>query len=330
MTKIASSREAFTAGMLDLAAQDRRVVLVSADSVKALRATPFEERYPDRLFEVGIAEQNAVGLAAGMASCGLIPYVATYAGFITMRACEQMRTFVAYPHLNVKMVGLNGGIFCGEREGVTHQFFEDLGIVRSIPGIAIVVPGDASQVRKATRAIAQVDGPVYLRIGSGREPVVFDDDTPFEFGKARVLAEKGTDVAMFANGFVLGRVLSAADMLQQQGVNATVVEGHTLKPLDVSTIVEVLEKTGAAVTVEDHNVIGGLGSAIAEVIAEHMPTPLVRVGLQDVFPESGEAEALLDCYGMDVPSIAEAAMQAIGKKTTYQKGKKAAHETQSI
>jgi transketolase len=300
--------------MLDLAAQDRRVVLVSADSVKALRAMPFEERYPERLFEVGIAEQNAVGLAAGMAACGLIPYVATYAGFITMRACEQMRTFVAYPRMNVKMVGLNGGIYCGEREGVTHQFFEDLGIVRSIPGIAIVAPADASQVRKATRTIAQIDGPVYLRIGSGREPVVFDDDVPFEFGKARILIEKGDGLAIFANGFVLSRALRAADALATEGVGVTVVEVHTLKPLDVRTIVTVLDETRAAVTVEDHNVIGGLGSAIAEVIAEHIPVPLVRVGLQDVFPESGEAEALLDCYGMGVDDIVRAAKEAIAKK----------------
>ncbi len=321
MTRIASSREAFTAGMLDLAAQDRRVVLVSADSVKALRATPFEERYPERLYEAGIAEQNAVGLAAGMASCGLIPYVATYAGFITMRACEQMRTFVAYPHLNVKLVGLNGGIFCGEREGVTHQFFEDLGIVRSIPGIAIVVPADASQVRKATRAVAQVDGPAYLRIGSGREPVVFEDDEPFEFGKARVLVDKGSDVALFANGFVLSRVLSACTQLEQQGIGATVVEVHTLKPLDVELIAQVLQKTGSAVTVEDHNIIGGLGSAIAEVIAEQVPVPLVRVGLQDVFPESGEAEALLDCYGMGVENVVQAATQALAKKERQHRGK---------
>jgi len=311
---MASSREAFSAALVDLAAEDRRVVLVAADSIKAMRATTFQEQYPERLFDVGIAEQNAVAFAAGLASCGLMPFVATYAGFITMRACEQLRTFVAYPGLNVKFVGANGGIYCGEREGVTHQFFEDLGIVRSIPGVAIVVPADASQVRKATRAIAQLDGPAYLRVGSGREPVVFDDDMPFELGKARVLVEKGSDIAIFANGFILSRVLSAADILESQGVKATVVEVHTLKPLDVGSIVEVLERTGGAVTVEDHNVIGGLGSAVAEVIAEHVPVPLVRVGLQDVFPVSGEAEALLDFFGMGVNDIVEAARKAVRKK----------------
>jgi len=320
MTRIASSREAFTNGLLDLAARDERVVLVAADSVKALRATPFEEQFPQRLFDVGIAEQNAVAVAAGMAACGLIPYVATYAGFITMRACEQMRTFVAYPRLNVKMVGLNGGIYCGEREGVTHQFFEDLGIVRSIPGISIVVPADASQVRHATRAIADIEGPVYLRIGSGREPVVFDDSVPFEFGRTRVLFEKGHDMAIFTNGFVVSRALAAAERLHETGIHITVVEVPTLKPLDRDAIVEVLERTRGAVTVEDHNVIGGLGSAIAETISEHVPVPLVRVGLQDVFPESGEAEALLDCYGMDVPSIVGAVHRAIARKECLRLG----------
>lgn len=314
MTQIASSREAFTKGLLDLAAQDDRVVLVAADSVKALRATPFEERFPQRLFDVGIAEQNAVAVAAGMAACGLIPYVATYAGFITMRACEQMRTFVAYPHLNVKLVGLNGGIYCGEREGVTHQFFEDLGIVRSIPGISIVVPADAGQVRQATRAIADVEGPVYMRIGSGREPVVFDDSTPFEFGRSRILVDRGSDMAIFTHGFVVSRVLAAAERLDQEGIHTTVVEVPTLKPLDVPLIVETIAKTGGAVTVEDHNIIGGLGSAIAETAADHTPVPVVRVGLQDIFPESGEAEALLDCYGMDVKSIVHAVHRAMARK----------------
>jgi transketolase len=314
MKNIASSREAFTAGLIDLAAEDERVVLVAADSVKALRATPFERLYPDRLFDVGIAEQNAVGFAAGMAACGLIPYVATYAGFITMRACEQVRTFVAYPNLNVKFVGLNGGIYCGEREGVTHQFFEDLGIMRSIPGIAIVAPADAQQVHEATQAIAHYEGPVYLRIGSGREPVVFGDGTPFELGKARVLVEKGNDMAIFTNGFVLSRVLSAAEALESEGIKVTVVEVHTLRPLDVETIVSVLARTGGAVTVEDHNVNGALGSAIAEVSAEHAPVPLIRVGLQDVFPQSGEAEALLDYYGMSVDDIVGAVRKTLIKK----------------
>ena len=311
---IASTRQAFSDELVELASEDSRVVLVCADSVIALRATAFADKYPDRLFDVGIGEQNAVAFSAGLAASGLKPFFGTYAGFITMRACEQIRTFVAYPHLNVKFVGLNGGIYGGEREGVTHQFFEDLGIMRSVPGVEIVVPADAGQVRKATRAIAQREGPVYLRIGSGRESVIFDESMEFEFGKARVLEQHGADASIFTNGPILKRVLQAAQQLSKEGIKATVVEVHTLKPLDVETISDVLRRTGTAVAVEDHNIIGGLGSAIAEVIAETMPVPLVRIGLQDIYPISGEAESLLDYFGMGVKDIAGAVKKAIVKR----------------
>lgn len=314
MIPFKGTRQAFTAALLELAEQDPRYVLVLADSLAAMRATPFAERYPERVFDVGIAEQNAVGVAAGLASCGLIPFVATYAGFLTMRACEQMRTFVAYPGLNVKFVGANGGLFAGEREGVTHQFFEDLGIVRSIPGITIVVPSDPAQTRQATHAIARVPGPCYLRIGSGREHDLFAPDDPFELGKVCIRAQPhgGGDVILFATGLILNRVLEAARQLAEQGIAATVAEVHTLRPLDVPTIQALIARTPAVVTVEDHNINGGLGSAIAEVIAEsRLAARQVRVGLQDVFPESGEAEALLDAYGMAVTDIMAAARRAM-------------------
>jgi transketolase len=312
--QMASTRSAFVEGLLELAAEDSRIALVCADSLKAARATPFAEQYPKRIFDVGICEQHAMGFAAGLAACGVKPFFNTYAGFITMRACEQLRTFVAYPHLNVKFVGLNGGIYGGEREGVTHQFFEDLGIVRSIPGIEIVVPADAGQTRKATKALAGREGPGYLRVGSGREPVIFDEATPFEFGKARLLHEYGTDAAIFSNGPILKRVLQAADELHQQGIGVIVVEVHTLKPLDVDTLTAVLQRTDVAVTVEDHNIIGGLGSAVAEVIAEHAPARLSRIGLQDVFPISGAAEEVLDYFGMGVTDIVNSVKKALTKQ----------------
>lgn len=308
------SREAFAAALLDLAAADRRIVLVLADSLKAMRATPFAERYPDRVFDVGIAEQNAVGVAAGLASCGLIPYVATYAGFITMRACEQLRTFVAYPGLPVRFVGANGGIFAGEREGVTHQFFEDLGIVRAIPGLTVVVPADDGQAYAATRAIAHIEGPAYLRVGSGAEPRVFDLDAPFDLGRARVLREDGRDVAILVAGFVTGRALEAADELARDGIHATVAEVATLKPLDADALEPILREAGAAVTVEDHNIIGGLGSAVTELAGDRCPVPVERVGLRDVYPESGEANALLDAYGMGVGDIVAAAWRAMARR----------------
>lgn len=313
--KYENTRIAVTETLMELAAEDPNITLICPDSKLVLKAQPFIDEYPDRFFEVGIAEQNAVCCAAGMASCGLIPFVATYAGFITMRACEQVRTFVAYPGLNVKLVGANGGIGSGEREGVTHQFFEDLGILRTIPGITIVVPADAGQVREAVKAVAYTDGPAYIRIGSGRDPVTFEEHTPFELGKARILKKVGEDVAIFANGFILPRVLQAVEKLEQSGIKATVVEVHTLKPLDNEQIAYVLDECGAAVTVEDHNIIGGLGSAIAEVIAEEVPVPLVRVGLRDTFPRSGPREELLDYYHIGVLDIVEAAQKAMDKKS---------------
>lgn len=312
--KMENTRVAFTETLMELAAADPNVCFVSSDSVKVVRADPFVDKYPDRSYEVGIAEQNAVGLAAGLASCGMTPFFATYAGFITMRACEQVRTFVCYPGLNVKLVGANGGIAAGEREGVTHQFFEDVGILRTIPGMTIVVPADASQVRHAIRAVAKTPGPAYIRIGSGRDPVVFENDCPFELGKVRILREYGKDVALFANGFILNRVLEAADQLKAAGTGATVVEVHTLRPLDVSGITAVLKKTKAAVSVEDHNINGALGSAIAEVIAEDCPCPLTRIALRDVFPQSGHPEPLLDYYHIGVKDIVEAAKRSVSRK----------------
>jgi len=315
MVKMESTRVAFLQGLIDVMRENPKAVVVFADSVKVFRATEeFTTEFKGRVFDVGIAEQNAVDVAAGMASCGLMPFVATYAGFITMRACEQVRTFVAYPGLNVKFVGANGGIFGGEREGVTHQFFEDLGILRSIPGITIVVPADAQGVRQATRAVARLKGPAYIRVGSGRDPVVFDSEQAFEIGKIRVLRDGGSDVALFANGPLLGRCLEAADLLQKDRIQATVAEVHTLRPLDSEGILKIMKKTRAAVTVEDHNVNGALGSAVAEVIAENGCGRLARIGLQDVFPESGEGFALLDHYKMGVKDIVAAAKQVVATK----------------
>jgi transketolase len=211
----------------------------------------------------------------------------------------------------VKFIGANAGIFGGEREGVTHQFFEDLAILRSIPGITVVVPADAAEVRQATMAIAELKGPAYLRIGSGRDPVVVDPPRPFELGKIRKLDDHGTDFVIFANGYLLQRSLVAAAQLRLQGLRGRVVEVHTLRPLDGEGIAQVLEESPAAVSVEDHQINGALGSAIAEVIAEHGAGRLVRLGLQDVFPESGEAFGLLDRYGLGVKDIVQAAERVV-------------------
>lgn len=309
-----NTRRAVMDALLELAPNDSTISVVCADSLKSMRAGKFAEKYPDRLFDVGIGEQNAVDFGAGLAASGLKPFVATYAGFLTMRACEQMRTFVAYPELNVKFIGANGGIYGGEREGVTHQFFEDLGIVRSIPGIKVVVPADGREVYHATKALAEVDGPAYLRVGSDREPFIFDDEIDFKLGKIRPMKDYGSDIAIFATGPILNRALKAAKILNEEGIKAKVIEVHTLKPLDEKNITKILKETGAAVTVEDHNIIGGLGSAIAETSTNNYPVPVVRIGLRDVFPESGDGEELLDKYGMAISDIKDGVKKAMAFK----------------
>lgn len=301
-------------GLDTLAQNDDRIMLVCADSLLAMRATDFVKKFPDQYVEVGIAEQNAAATSAGLALEGLIPYFATYAGFITMRACEQIRTFIAYPNLNVKLAGVNGGIAGGEREGTTHQFFEDIGILRTIPNMTILVPADADQARQAAIAAASIPGPVYIRLGSGRDPVVFEKDTPFVPFKINIIHDSGNDIALFGNGILLPRLQEAAEILAKKGIGVTLVEVHTVKPLDVTGVTEVLKKCGAAVTAEDHNIINGLGSAIMEVAAENHPVPIARIGLRDKFPGSGMPQDLLDYYDMRVSDIVKAAEETVARK----------------
>ena len=307
--EIVSTRIGFRDGLIALAEKRPDIVFVSTDSLKAVKCEPFLKRWPERFIEAGIAEQNGVAMAAGLASAGLRPYLCTYAGFLTMRACEQMRSFVGYPRMKVRFVGVNAGLFGGNREGVSHQFIEDIGILRSMPGFTILCPADGGQVKQAVIASVDIEGPVYIRIGSGREERVFPEDTPFEIGKIRILKEYGTDVALFCHGFVTNRVLKAAAELEQLGCRATVVEVATIKPFDAAGVATILARCGCAVTVEDHNVIGGLGSAIAEVIAEVQPAILTRLGLQDCYGESGLPDELLDAYGMSIGDTVAAAVK---------------------
>jgi len=303
-----STRAAFAEALEELMAEDPRVVMVSADSVAVFRAARLMERYPDRIVEVGIAEQNAVMAAAGLASAGLIPYVCTYAGFSVMRACEQMRTFVAYPRLNVKFFGANAGVFSGEREGVTHQFFEDLGILRTVAGFTVIAPADAAETRKVVKAARDIEGPVYVRIGSGRDPVVYQGEAPFAPGKADILVRGGDDVLILGCGHVLNCALEAVRSLREAGVGATLVNVSTVKPLDREALLPLIERSARLVTVEDHNVIGGLGSAVCELVCDASPRAVVRLGLGDIYPESGCAEELLERYGMGASAIVRAAL----------------------
>ena len=308
---IKSSRVAAMEAILEAAREDDKIVIVSPDSVAAARATAFRDEFPDRIIEVGIAEQDAVDIAAGLATTGMKPIVVSYAGFLTMRACEMIRTFVAYPGLNVKFIGLNGGMLGGEREGVTHQFYEDVGILRSMPGVKIICPADAQQAKLAAKAMLDQEGPVYLRLASGREPEVFEEGTPFEFGKIREVKSYGNDVAIFASGFIMDRAIKALEQLHEEGVNATLVDVSTIKPMDSKGVAAVLEKCGCAVAVEDHNYFGGMSSAICEVACHFHPCKVRRLGLRDVYPRSGIAAELLDAYGLAVSDIVDAAKDAM-------------------
>lgn len=312
--EIKSTREAAVSALIEMARKDGRIVVVSPDAKLAGRLVPFAEEFPDRFYEVGIAEQAAVDVAAGLATTGLCPVVVTYAGFLTMRACEMIRTFIAYPGLPVKLIGLNGGMLGGEREGVTHQFYEDVGILRSMPGVDILLPADAGQAYQAAKAMMQNDRPVYLRLGSGREPSVFPQDTPFTYGKVRIVQAYGDDVALFASGFIMNRAVQALETLKESGISGTLVDVSTLKPLDIEGVAAVLRQTGCAVTIEDHNVYGGLGSAICEVACQDHPCAVLRLGLQDQYPRSGHADVLLDHYGLAVEDIVTTAKKAVAKK----------------
>lgn len=308
---VKSTREAAVRALIERAEADSRIVVVSPDALLAGRLVPFRDKFPERTIEVGIAEQDAVDIAAGLATTGMTPVVVSYAGFLTMRACEMIRTFIAYPGLNVKLIGLNGGMFGGEREGVTHQFYEDVGILRSMPGVAILAPADAGQAYRAAFAMFDVKGPVYLRLGSGREHEVFPDETSFTFGKIREVERKGDDVAVFAAGFIMNRAIEAVNVLASEGINATLIDVPTIKPLDEEGVAAVLERCGRAVVVEDHNIYGGLGSAVCEVACLRNPCRVVRLGLGDVYPRSGHADKLLDAYGLSVQSIVVGAKQAM-------------------
>jgi len=304
------TREAFTAAMLDLAKDDDRIMFVSADTLKAMRAVPFAEQYPAKYIEVGIAEQCAVDVAAGMASAGLIPFVGTYAGFLTMRACEQMRTFVAYPELNAKFVGINGGLLGGEREGVTHQFYEDIGVTAMFPTFTVFTPADGNQTYHAVKLAAEIKGPVYIRAGSGREKDVFAKEAPFSKDGFTIFQDEGTDILLLSSGFILGRVIDAGKILKSAGVKCGIADVNILYNKNPQDLIKLLAQYERIVTVEDHNINGGLGSWVCALVCENKPARVKRMGLK-TFGESGPADELADYYGFSAKSIAQCAADFI-------------------
>jgi transketolase len=309
--KQASTRRAVTEGLLDVIEHDPTLVLVSSDSTLVIKAQDFMEKYPEHVMELGISEQAAMAASAGIAACGLKPVYVSYAVFATQRACEQLRNTVAYTGLDVKIVGANGGMGAGEREGVTHQGLEDIGIVRAIPGTTVLSPADAGQVRKAVSAMMSIKGPVYLRIGSGRDPVFWDDGTPFEPGKCREFFNSGDDLVIFSHGFVLPIVKEACAELSESGIKVKAVEVATIKPLNGEALLPYLQNSKAAVVVEDHNVIGGLGSAVSEFASSVCPRKVIRIGLDDRFSESGTPDELYEKYGITRNNIVIKAIDAL-------------------
>lgn len=312
MAEKQATREAYGEALVALGAENPDVVVLEADLSKSTKTADFGKAYPERFFNMGIAEQNVMGTAAGFAAAGKIPFASTFAVFATGRAFEQIRNSIAYPKLNVKIAATHAGITVGE-DGGSHQAIEDVAIMRSLPNMTVLVPADGEETRQAIYAAAQYNGPVYIRMGRLALPLLFDKEYKFEIGKANIL-RNGTDVAIMANGVMVATALEAAEQLAKEGIQATVVNVASVKPLDAETIIRVAKETGAVVSAEEHNVIGGLGSAIAEVLAENAPTPMVRVGLQDTFGESGRPAELLEKYGLTSEALVKSVHEVLGKK----------------
>ncbi|MCQ2486378.1 MAG: transketolase family protein [Clostridia bacterium] len=308
-----ATRVGYAEGLLALGATDENVIVMDADLAGATQTVKFKEAYPERFYDCGIAEQNMIGIAAGLSLTGHTVFASSFAMFAAGRAFEQIRNSVGYPHLNVKIAATHAGISVGE-DGASHQCNEDIALMRSIPGMVIINPADAVEAKAAVLAAAKYEGPVYLRFGRLAVPVVFDEDTyEFEMGKGKVLAE-GDDVAIIATGLMVNEALIAAETLKAEGISARVINIHTIKPLDEDIVVKAAKECGCVVVAEEHNVIGGLASAVCETLSEKLPTPVERVGVNDEFGMSGPAAELLHIYGLDADHIVEASKKAIERK----------------
>ncbi|MEA4961874.1 transketolase family protein [Lutispora sp.] len=307
-----ATREAYGAALAELGEKYKNVVVLDADLSKSTKTHDFKKKYPDRFFNMGISEQDLIGTAAGFATCGKIPFASTFAMFATGRAFEQIRNSIAYPRLNVKIAATHAGITLGE-DGASHQAIEDVAIMRAVPNMTIVNPADALSTRKAIEAAIQYNGPMYIRLGRLGVPEVYKEDIDFTIGKG-ILIEEGKDVTIIASGFMVHLAIEASAMLKEEGISAEVIDMHTIKPIDKNLIIGSARKTGAIVTAEEHNIIGGLGGAVAEVLCEEYPVPVVRVGIKDVFGQSGKPMELVELYGISAKDIAAAARQAISKK----------------
>jgi transketolase len=311
-TEMKKTREGFGRALVDLGEQDPRIVVLVGDLTESTMVSFFAERFPERFIQVGIAEQNMCGVAAGLAAMGKIPFFATYGAFASCRAADQIRVTVAYTNLNVKIGGAHGGISVGP-DGATHQAMEEISIIRSIPNMTMIVPCDYWETYKATVAAARHKGPVYIRFGREDVPVVTSKETPFTFGKGEVFAE-GKDLTLIACGVMVYEALRARETLAQAGISARVVDLHTMKPLDRALIERCARETGAIVTAEEHQVHGGLGGAVSEAVVQSYPVPMELVAVHDRFGQSGKPAELMDAFGLRAKDIVAAAERVLKRK----------------
>ena len=307
-----ATRESYGNALVEVGAENPNVVVLDADLAAATKTGVFKKAYPERHIDCGIAECNMVGIAAGLASTGMIPFVSSFAMFAAGRAFEQVRNSVGYPRLNVKIGATHAGITVGE-DGASHQCNEDIALMRTIPGMVVMCPADDVEAKAAVRAAVEYEGPVYMRFGRAACPVINDrPDYKFEIGKGQILRE-GTDVTIVATGICVGNALEAAEKLAQDGISAEVINICTIKPLDEELVVASAKKTGKVVTAEEHSVIGGLGSAVCDALCKSYPVPVCKIGMQDVFGESGSAAALVEKYGLDGNGIYKTVKEFVGK-----------------
>lgn len=306
------TRSGFGAGLTELGLKNEKVVALCADLTGSLKMDDFKANHPERFFQVGIAEANMMGIAAGMTIGGMIPFTGTFANFSTGRVYDQIRQSIAYSHKNVKICASHAGVTLGE-DGATHQILEDIGLMKMLPGMTVINTCDYNQTKAATMAIADHNGPVYLRFGRPKVANFTPENQTFEIGKA-VLLQEGSDVTLVATGHLVWEALKAAETLFNQGISAEVINIHTIKPLDKDALLSSVGKTGCVVTAEEHNYYGGLGESVARVLAENNPTPQEFVATQDTFGESGTPELLMDKYGLNAEAIVKAALRVIARK----------------
>lgn len=303
------TRDGFGDEIVALGRENKNILVVDADIGKSCKTGNFRKELPEQYLNVGIAEQNCAGVAAGLATCGKIPFVVTYAAFGSMRMCEMIRQEIAYPGLNVKIACSHGGL-TPANDGASHQAIEDMGILRTIPNMTVIMPADYNSARKLVRAAAEYDGPVYLRFTRDAVPAVYDESAEFEIGKAKILKD-GSDVAIIANGDTVCLAIMAAAALKTEGISARVIDMHTIKPLDNKAVSACIEQIGKIITVEDHNIMNGLGSAVAELVADSGKAVLRRIGIQDQFGQSAPYERLLEINGITVENIIAKAKELV-------------------